>query len=166
MRLSSCFAMGFATTALVCSAVSLIQAESNAKVCGYLPIAELEAHFGAKAAAFRGDDGRPGQMATCSVDLPDRFHGASIISDNPKPGGSSVEEHLATVKVLGVETKNFGSVGCYQDPIEVGDKKIHPTTCFLAGGHYLALALVSDDPKKLGFEAVKQLLEKAAARRK
>jgi hypothetical protein len=166
MQTSRTARMVFAMVVLLWPALSSGASRSTAKVCGYLPISELEAHFGSKAAAFRGDDGRPGQMATCSVDLPDRSHGVSILSDNPKPGGPSVKEHLAAVKEWGGETKKFGSVGCYRDPIAVGDEKMPPTTCFLEGGHFLALTVVTDDPKKLGFELVKHLLEMTAARRK
>ena len=39
-------------------------------------------------------------------------------------------------------------------------------TCFLDKGGYLGLALSSEDPKQLSYEAVRGFLEKASARRK
>jgi hypothetical protein len=44
--------------------------------------------------------------------------------------------------------------------------KLPTMACFLDRRGYVSLSLRSDDAKHLDFEAVKQLLEKAAARRK
>ena len=53
---------------------SYSQTVSTAKVCGVLPTAELEAHFGTKATVIRGSD--TSSVSMCSADFPDRKHGA------------------------------------------------------------------------------------------
>jgi hypothetical protein len=143
MQPSGIIRIVFLTIALLWPVFSSGESSSKAKVCGYLPIAELEAHFGSKTTAFRGDDGRPGQDATCSVDIPDRMHGATIISKKPNPPGHSVKEHLAEAQPIAVEIKDFGSVGCYIT------RGLPATICFLDAGHYLSLSLISDDPQNV-----------------
>lgn len=76
-------------------------------------------------------------------------------------------ERLNVVKkgIQGLETKDFGSIGCFRTSIDMG-KPVHVTTCFLAKAPYLALTLQSVDLSQVSDEATKSLLEKAAARRK
>jgi hypothetical protein len=62
--------------------------------------------------------------------------------------------------------KDFGDVGCFTDSVQIDAEKVPTATCFLEKGGYLSLQLQSTDAKHLGFDTVKQLLEKAAARRK
>ncbi len=162
MQTSHTVGLVFAMTALLWPTFSSGESSSNAKVCGYLPIPELEAHFGAKATVVRGNDSA--SMSMCAVHLPDVRHVATVISNPPAPA-MTIEQRLAVVKRFVSESKNLGSVGCFSEQLDMGDK-VPSTTCFLDGGHYLSLALISDNPKQLSFEPVKQLLEKAAARRK
>ena len=162
MRVSRVFAIGLSAMTLLGSAIVSLAADDNAKVCSYLPIAELETHYGAKAAAVRGTDGA--MMSRCSVALPDPKHSAGVISNAPGPA-LSIDQRLAIVKKMVSETKNLGTVGCFSEQLDMGEK-VPSTTCFLDGGHYLSLQLISDNPKHLSFESVKQLLEKAASRRK
>jgi hypothetical protein len=39
------------------------------------------------------------------------------------------------------------------------------TSCFLVEGGYLNLSVAGENPRQVGFDAIKALLEKAAARR-
>ena len=133
-----------------------------------MPTVELEALFGAKASAGRGLD--TATVATCGMDLPDRLHSALLTSRPAGPASLSVERRLATMKPLfdksGAQVKNFGDMGCFTDSLQIGQTKLATATCFLEKGGYLSLQLQSPEAKHLGFETLKQLLEKAAARRK
>lgn len=144
------------------------QAASTPKVCGLMPTAELEALFGAKASAGRGLD--TATVANCAMDLPDRLHGALLTSRPVGPVSLTVASRLAAMKPLfdksGAQVKDFGDVGCFTDSVQIGPTKVPTATCFLEKGGYVSLQLLSTDSKHLGFETVKQLLEKAAARRK
>jgi hypothetical protein len=44
-------------------------------------------------------------------------------------------------------------------------KPLLTTSCFLVEGGYLNLSVSSENPKQVGFDVVKPLLEKAAAKR-
>lgn len=157
----------FGSILLVWTAGSLGQASSTAKACAMLPTAELEAHFGAKVSAVRGSDGATVSM--CSVDVTDRRRGADLTSRPAGPASLSVEQRFDAIRKQlerqGSQTRNFGSVGCFTDQLPIGGTKLPVATCFLDRGGYLSLSLRSEDPKQLSFEAVKALLEKAAARR-
>lgn len=149
-------------------AASFGQAGSAAKACGLMPTADLEAHFGAKASAIRGSD--TPSVSMCSVDLPDRRHGADLMIRPPASGSLTVEQRLAAIRPAlvdrnGSRTRTFGDVGCFTDQLEM-TPKLPTTACFLDRRGYVSLSFRSDDAKHLDFEAVKQLLEKAAARRK
>ena len=56
----------------------LPQATPNAKACTYLPVAELEKHFGTKAQNVRGVD--LSTRNTCNGNFPDPFHTVAIES--------------------------------------------------------------------------------------
>ena len=71
----------------------------------------------------------------------------------------------ALVDRSGSRNKTFGDVGCFTDMLGM-TPKLPTMACFLDRRGYVSLSLRSDDAKHLDFEAVKQLLEKAAARRK
>ena len=70
----------------ICSAVVLMigvgssgrpaSAQAAPKACALLPIAELEARFGAKATPPTGSDGST--MSMCAANFPDVRHGASV----------------------------------------------------------------------------------------
>lgn len=54
---------------------------------------------------------------------------------------------------------------CFREGLDMA-KRVSSTTCFLDARQSLSLQLVSDDPKQVEMDAVKRLLEVAAARRK
>ena len=161
-------AVVLALTLLACAGSSYGQSTSSAKACALLPIAELEAHFGGKVASIRGSD--TSTVSVCAADIPDHLHGADLISKPPGPVVLTVEQRIAAMKSMlekrGSEVKNFGSVGCFTDHVDINTTKLPVATCFLEKNGYLSLQLRSTDPGQLGFDAVKQLLEEAAARRK
>jgi hypothetical protein len=146
-------------------AQGLPQASPNAKACAYLPIAELEAHFGTKAQNVRGMD--QSTRATCSATFPDPFRTALVETHPPSAADAAMTaaQRLEFVKgaVKGLETKDFGSVGCTRSVVDMG-KPVHATMCFLAKQQYFALSVHSVDPAQVSFEAVRSLLDKAAAR--
>lgn len=142
----------------------------DAKICQLLPIAALEAHFGAKVSRVHGAD--TGTISQCSADVPDLAHAATV-STKPGPPIMTVEQRLKTyedVQKLGglkvTQVKNFGSVVCYT-PVVLGfPQDLRVATCFLEAGGNLTLGVQSLDSRHANYEAVKALLEAAAARRK
>ena len=68
-------------------------------------------------------------------------------------------------------TRDFGNVGCMSMKMTRGfdgkplAKRLFTTSCFMVEGGYLNLTIAGDNAKQIGFEKVKPLLEKAAARR-
>lgn len=135
--------------------------------CQFLPISELESHFGAQITAAHGSDGATG--TTCSVELPDRTQGAEMLSKPAGPGSLSMDERIATLRqpleLRGSELKTFGSVACFTDHMKTAGIPLLTTTCFQETGGYLSLSLRSRNPKYLQIDAVKRLLEKAALQR-
>jgi hypothetical protein len=163
------FATALVAAMLSVAAQSLAQnVRSTSKACGFLPLAELQFHFGAKATEVRGSE--IGTTSLCSADLPDRLHGANLTANPPGNATMSVEARLGSMKRVlekqGASSKNYGSVGCFTGSYAAAGKKIPIATCFLDQGGYLGLQLHSEDGKHLDFDAVKALLEKAAAKRK
>lgn len=145
----------------------LPQASPNAKACAYLPVAELEAHFGAKAQNMRGLD--LSTQNTCTAQFPDGQH-VGRVESHPSSAADiamSAAQRLDFVRQADkkVETRDFGSVGCFRTSIDLG-KPVPVTTCFLAKTAYLAFTLQSPDAAQVSYEATRSLLEKAAARRK
>jgi hypothetical protein len=145
------------------------QPSPNAKACAYLPVAELEAHFGTKAQNLQGID--QSTRNTCTARFPDPFHVVSIES-HPSAAADlamTAAHRLAVVKEAMkkemVDTKDFGTVGCLKSTVDLG-KPVRNTTCFLANAPYLALTLQSVEPAQVSYDAAKSFLEKAAARRK
>ena len=147
--------------------VSSGQDGSTPRGCGFLPITELESHFGTQATALRGSDSATGVM--CSAELPDRRQGAELLSKPPGPGSLTMDQRLATLKqpleLRGAQVKTFGSIACFTDHMKMAGTQLLTTTCFQETGGYLSLSLRSRDPKHLEMDAVKRLLEKAAAQR-
>ena len=72
------------------------QTASTAKVCGFVPTAELEAHFGTKASVIRGSD--TSSVSMCSADFHDRKHGADLMSQPQGPVSLDVEQRLAALR--------------------------------------------------------------------
>ncbi len=68
-------------------------------------------------------------------------------------------------------TKDFGKVGCLSMKMTKGFdgkplvKPLLTASCFLVEGGYLNMSVAGENPKQVGFDVVKGLLEKAAARR-
>src|SRR4029450_6835140 len=91
------------------------QPSPNAKACAYLPVAELEAHFGTKAKNLQGID--QSTRNTCTARFPDPFHVASIES-HPSAAADlamTAAQRLAVLKEAlkkeMVGTKDFGRAG-------------------------------------------------------
>jgi hypothetical protein len=139
----------------------------DAKACAYLPVAELEAHFGSKAQNVRGIDQTT--RNTCSANFPNPLRAAVVESHPPTAADQAMTaaQRIDFVKgaLKSAETKDFGSVGCIRSIVDMGEP-VHTTMCFLAKSQYLALSVHSVDPAQVSFEAVKILLEKAAVRRR
>ncbi|HUL75331.1 MAG TPA: hypothetical protein VLT86_19620 [Vicinamibacterales bacterium] len=148
-----------------------------AKVCGLLPIADIEALYGTKADAPRGTDNTA--LSTCSVTIANQI--VTIRSSAPGTSGApvSVQAGLAAQQaqppgrgMTRAEARDYGDVGCLHSTMTEGPdrkplpKPIHATSCFLVTGGYLHLTLTSDDAGLASDEHVKGLLAKAAARRK
>ena len=143
------------------------QPGASAKVCGYLPTAELEGLFGSKVAALRGSDGA--MMSLCGATFADRRFAANLVS-NPPSSTVTLEQRIAAVKPAlerkGLQITSDGKVACFGDSIELGGNKLPTAACFRQDGGYLSLTLQGDDAKRISFETVKRLLDKAAALRK
>ena len=122
-----------------------------AKVCGLMPIADLEAHFGAKAGPPRGVDSP--SVSICGVNVPDVRHHAGLTSQRPGPVAISTSQRLAAMKSLldkqGSKTKNFGSVACFTGHEDIGGKNLPFTTCFTDEHGYISLEILSDNPNIL-----------------
>lgn len=168
MRTSSRLVMAaLGLAALAWPATVSSQTRSTSKACGLLPTKELEAHFGSPAGAVRGSD--TSTVSSCSADFPDRKRGLDLSIRPPGPASMSVEQRFAAMRRLletnKSRTQTFGNVGCFTDRTELAGATLPVTTCFVDQKGYVSLSIRSDNPKHLDFEAVKQLLEKAAARR-
>jgi hypothetical protein len=143
------------------------QPNPNAKACAYLPLVELEAHFGAKPATVLGID-QPTRN-TCSANFPTATRAAVVESHPPNAADQAMAaaQRLQFLKAAfkNADMKDYGSVGCIRATIDMGEP-VQETTCFLAKAQYLALTVRHVDAARVDFDAVKTLLEKTAARRK
>jgi hypothetical protein len=144
------------------------QPSPNATACAYLPIPDLEKHFGTKAAAILGLD--QNTRNTCAARFPDPLHTAAVESHSSSAAdlAMTAAQRLAFLKQAMKEvqdTRDFGAIGCFQSTMDMG-KPVRVTTCFLAKAPYLSLALQSVDPAQVGYDAVRGFLETAASRRK
>src|SRR5262245_50642563 len=76
------------------SAGAMAEAGSNGKACAVFPVADLEAHFGAKATPLKGSD--MSTMSMCSANFPDVRHQASVNMKPPSPAedAMSIEDTL------------------------------------------------------------------------
>src|SRR5262245_54689741 len=95
----------------------------NAKACAYLPVADLEAHFGTKAENILGLD--QSTRNTCNARFGDPFHAVAVESHPPSPADQAMTaaERLTVVKqaMKGVQdTRDFGSIGCFRTTIDMG----------------------------------------------
>jgi hypothetical protein len=149
---------------------------TDSPACRLFPIAEMEAHFGSKVKVKGGLDA--GNNSTCTAEI----SGQSAQIQTAAPGTlglpTTIPQGLQFATMVGKntskgdgltidETKDFGSIGCYKGKLTLDPAKpIHTTTCFQVAGGFLMLVLGSQDPNKVDYEAVKQFLSLAAARRK
>src|SRR5437762_2650946 len=88
--------LSYATTALLWTASLYGQQPPKSRACKLAPTAELEKHFGEKAASLRGSD--TGTVSICAIDVPDRRHGADLIIHRPEPAAMTVEKRLAALR--------------------------------------------------------------------
>jgi hypothetical protein len=141
----------------------------NAKACAWLPVAELEKHFGTKAQNLGGLD--QSTRNTCGARFGDATHAAmleshpSLATDLSMTAAQRLAFLKSAMKDELTDTKDFGKVGCFQATLDMG-KPVRATTCFLAQAPYLALSLHSVEPAQVSYDVVKPLLEAAASRRK
>jgi hypothetical protein len=148
----------------------------DAKACKLMPTAELETSFGGKVTSPHGTDG---DSSICTVNI-----GRVAVKLQSAPPGAngvptSVPQGLVGARMMlgeakhGAEgdTKDFGSVGCLRMKMTKGfdgkslAKPLLTTSCFLVEGGYLNMSVASENSKQVGFELIKSLLDKAAAKR-
>jgi hypothetical protein len=149
---------------------------SDAKVCQLLPTEALEATYGGKLTKPHGVDG---DSSVCTANI----GGLAIKLLSAAPGmpgvPTSVSQGLVGARIMLGQarqnpkdsTKDFGNLGCVGMKMTKGfdgtplARRLFTTSCFLVEGGYLNLTISGDDARQVGFEKVKPLLEKAAARR-
>ena len=145
----------------------------TARACALLPIADLEALYGAKASPPSLASDSP-QSSFCSVVVGDH----SVVVQSAAPDAAESRTTVAQVlrrfdalpanRARKFEMKDFGDVGCYRTKAPVasdGPPPLWGNVCFLVEGGKLTLELTSDGSKPIDFEVVRGLLRKAAARR-
>ena len=97
------------------------------------------------------------------------MHTALVESHPASPAdmAMTVAERLAIVKqgMKDVEAREFGQIGCFCSKVDMG-KPVFVMACFVSKAPYLSLSIQSADEKHMNFEAMRGMLEKAAARRK
>jgi hypothetical protein len=149
----------------------------NANACKLMPTAELELKFGGKATNPHGTDG---DSSICTVNI----GGLAIKLQSAAPGTdgvpTSIRQGLTGARMMlsqakqgpRTNTKDFGKVGCLSIKMTKGfdgkplAKPLLTTSCFLVEGGYLNMSVSGENPKQGGFDVVKALLEKAAAKRR
>jgi len=148
----------------------------KAKACILMPTPDLEESFGGKVTNPHGSDG---ESSVCTANI----GGLAIKLQSAPPGTegvpTSVPQGLMGARLmLGVarqspktNTKDFGRVGCLRMKMTQGldgkplAKPLLTTSCFLVEGGYLNMSVAGENHKPIGFDVIKVLLEKAAARR-
>ena len=166
--------------------VAQAQTAPNREVlaCRLLPIAEVEALSGAKAAMPPRGYNSNDSDSTCTVSIANAGVVVVVSATTGAAGGAqTVEGQLGALRSTiangvnaphapNVETKDYGDVGCLRVTFTSGpdgktyDKPIHETMCLQLTGGYLLLHLASHDDAILSDEHVKALLAKAAEKRK
>jgi hypothetical protein len=149
---------------------------SQTRVCQLMPTTELEATYRGKLTNPHGIDG---ESSICTANI----RGLAIKLQSAAPGTpgvpTSISQGLVGARMMLGQakqkpednTRDFGNVGCMSMKMTRGfdgkplAKRLFTTSCFLVEGGYLNLTIAGDDAKQVGFEKVKPLLEKAAARR-
>ncbi len=141
-----------------------------------MPKSELEAAYRGKITNPHGFDG---ESSFCTANI----GGLAIKLQSAPPGTegvpTSIPQGLMGARLMLGEarqsaqanTKDFGKVGCLRMKMAKafdGKPLLKPlltTSCFVVDGGYLNMSVASEKPKQVGFDLVKGLLEKAAARR-
>lgn len=151
----------------------------KAKACVVLPVSDLETLYHARADTPRGfDDDFGGSI--CRVKLGGYEAKAQTAPPGDPGAPHTIQEGFALIPLVSVdnygkaklETKDYGKIGCLKLEFSAAlqprkePKPVAAVSCFLVGGGYLNLSLGCDDTLPITFDTVKQLLEKAAARRK
>jgi hypothetical protein len=150
--------------------------EPNAKACKLMPTSDLEASFGGKVTNPHGFDG---DSSVCTANI-----GGLAIKLQSAPAGTagvptSVQQGLMGARLMlgdarqspETNTRDYGRVGCLNMKMTKGfDRKplakpLLTTSCFLVEGGYLNMSVAGGNPKQVGFDVIKMLLEKAAERR-
>jgi hypothetical protein len=150
--------------------------------CDLLPIADLEAQYGAKAnvpggITLAGNSTCKANVARSTIQMQMAQPGTEGVPTSIQMGlagamlmyGDARKDNHISWKL---ETQDFGNVGCIKMTMQQGfDGKplatpIPSTSCFLVQGGYLNLTIASEDGKDVSVDVVRRLLEKAAARRK
>jgi len=138
----------------------------DAKLCKSIPVADIEAAAGSKLVRKTGTDGDKYNSCTAI------FGGttsAKIEYHQPGQGGlpADVKSGLIGLTAVfgsdlkGLQTRDFGDIGCYQGALAFGGQEVKSTVCFLPKGYY-SLS-VGGLPNFVPMETVKALLEKTAA---
>jgi hypothetical protein len=148
----------------------------NAKACKLMPTSDLEASYGGKVTNPHGFDD---DSSVCTVNI----GGLAIKLQSALPGTAgvptSIQQGLMGARLMLGEarqspetnTKDYGKVGCLSIKMTKGfdgkplAKPLLTSSCFLVEGGYLNMSVAGENPKQVGFDVIKVLLEKAAARR-
>jgi hypothetical protein len=149
---------------------------SEAKACKLMPTVELEASFGGKVKNPYGADG---ESSVCTANI----GGLAIKLQSSPPGTAgvptSIQQGLVGFRMMLAEagqspetnTRDFGNVGCMSLKMTKGfdgkllAKPLFTASCFLVEGGYLNMSVAGENRKQIGFDVLRRLLEKAAARR-
>jgi hypothetical protein len=141
-----------------------------------MPTPDLEASYGGKVTNPHGTDG---ESSVCTANI----GGLAIKLQSAPPGTTgvptSIQQGLMGARLMLGEakqsaeanTKDYGKVGCLSMKMTKGfdgkplAKPLLTTSCFLVEGGYLNMSVAGQNPKQVGFDVIKALLEKAAARR-
>ncbi len=165
IRLLAAVAVSVISASMGTLAQGIPQPTRNATACAYLPIADLEAHFRAKAQNVRGQD-QPTRN-TCNVSFGSPLRAAMVERHAPTAADQAMSAaqrlEIAKAAFKGADTKDFGSIGCLHSIVDMG-QAVHSTTCFLARSQYFALSVQSPDARQADIDAVKGLFDKSAAR--
>jgi hypothetical protein len=148
----------------------------NAKACKLMPTPDLEATFGGKITNPNGIDG---DSSVCTANI----GGLAIKLQSAPPGTAgvptSIQQGLMGARLLlgegrqspATNTKDYEKIGCLSMKMTKGfdgkplAKPLLTVSCFLVEGGYLNMSVAVENSKQVGFEVIKGLLEKAAARR-
>ena len=148
----------------------------DAKACKLMPIPDLEATYAGKVSNPQGGDGDSSvctvNIGRLAVKLQSALPGTAGVPTSIGQGLVGARMMLGAAKQAPkAQTRDFGKVGCLtMKMVKAFDGKplaepLLTTSCFLVEGGYLNLSVASDNRRQVGFDLVKRLLEKAAARR-